>query len=136
MLNEKIVSYLKTKEIWFDEPAEEYKNVLRELGIPEESDFAKFFLHVEGSPNFINSKGEELLQICWHYINTNYKENIKNLLDSINLPDSYILLSSFEVGIGWFYDKETQNTLFIDSSKKLHKKREAFENFLMDFFEI
>lgn len=136
MPNEKIISHLKTKEIWLDEPAEEYKNVLRELGIPEESDFAKFFLHAEDSPNFINSKGEELFQICWHYINTNYKENIKNLLASINLPDSYILLSSFEVGIGWFYDKETQNTLSIDSSRKLHKKWENFEDFLMDFFEI
>lgn len=136
MPNEKIISHLKTKEIWFDEPAEEYKNVLRELGIPEESDFAKFFLHAEDSPNFINSKGEELFQICWHYTNTNYKENIKTLLAPINLPDSYILLSSFEVGIGWFYDKETQNTLSIDSSRKLRKKWENFEDFLMDFFEI
>ncbi|GLR14227.1 hypothetical protein GCM10007907_30170 [Chitinimonas prasina] len=116
MISHKLVAYFKSKNWWFDEETDAYKVALLELGISLESDIAAFFLHAEDGPNFIGSKGE-ILQLCWHIINTDYLENSESLKKSLGLPTCLILLTSSEGGGGYFYNKDTCGVLLIELGK-------------------
>ncbi len=143
MLSEKIKTFCKEKGWWNDDYTQEYADALRKLKIDLTSDFATFFLHVEDSPTFYG-RHQELYQICWFAINTNYELAITFAHDTLELPNEYIPLDSFEGEGGFFYNRSTGEVLEIELGQKLidFQKGELqpqwpdFNSFVEWFFEI
>ena len=143
MLSEKIKTFCKEKGWWDDDYTVEYADALRKLNIDLTTDFATFFLHVEDSPTFYG-RHQELYQICWFAINTNYELAITFAHDALELPNEYIPLDSFEGEGGFFYNRSTGAVLEIELGQKLidFQKGELqpqwydFNSFVEWFFEI
>lgn len=143
MLSEKIKTFCKEKGWWNDDYTVEYADALRKLNIDLTTDFATFFLHVEDSPTFYG-RHQELYQICWFAINTNYDLAITFAHDALELPNEYIPLDSFEGEGGFFYNRSTGAVLEIELGQKLidFQKGELqpqwhdFNSFVEWFFEI
>jgi hypothetical protein len=143
MLSEKIKTFCKEKGWWNDDYTVEYADALRKLNIDLTTDFATFFLHVEDSPTFYG-RHQELYQICWFAINTNYDLAITFAHDALELPNEYIPLDSFEGEGGFFYNRSTGAVLEIELGQKLidFQKGELqpqwhdFNSFAEWFFEI
>ena len=143
MLSEKIKTFCKEKGWWNDDYTQEYADALRKLNIDLTTDFATFFLHVEDSPTFYG-RHQELYQICWFAINTNYELAITFAHDALELPNEYIPLDSFEGEGGFFYNRSTGAVLEIELGQKLinFQKGELqpqwhdFNSFVERFFEI
>jgi len=143
MLSEKIKTFCKEKGWWNDDYTVEYADALRKLNIDLTSDFATFFLHIEDSPTFYG-RHQELYQICWFAINTNYDLAITFAHDALELPNEYIPLDSFEGEGGFFYNRSTGAVLEIELGQKLinFQKGELqpqwhdFNSFVEWFFEI
>ena len=143
MLSEKIKTFCKEKSWWNDDYTQEYADALRKLNIDLTADFATFFLHVEDSPTFYG-RHQELYQICWFAINTNYELAITFAHDALELPNEYIPLDSFEGEGGFFYNRSTGEVLEIELGQKLidFQKGELqpqwhdFNSFVEWFFEI
>ena len=143
MLSEKIKTFCKEKGWWHDDYTIEYADALRKLNIDLTTDFAKFFLHVEDSPTFYG-RHQELYQICWFAINTNYELAITFAHNALELPNEYIPLDSFEGEGGFFYNRSTGEVLEIELGQKLidFQKGELqpqwhdFNSFAEWFFEI
>ncbi|MFC2491034.1 MAG: hypothetical protein ACFNVK_13355 [Prevotella sp.] len=143
MLSEKIKTFCKEKGWWNDDYTQEYADALRKLNIDPTTDFATFFLHVEDSPTFYG-RHQELYQICWFAINTNYELAITFAHDALELPNEYIPLDSFEGEGGFFYNRSTGAVLEIELGQKLidFQKGELqpqwhdFNPFVEWFFEI
>ena len=143
MLSEKIKTFCKEKGWWNDDYTQEYADALRKLNIDPTTDFATFFLHVEDSPTFYG-RHQELYQICWFAINTNYELAITFAHDALELPNEYIPLDSFEGEGGFFYNRSTGAVLEIELGQKLidFQKGELqpqwhdFNSFVEWFFEI
>lgn len=143
MLSEKIKTFCKEKGWWDDDYMVEYADALRKLNIDLTTDFATFFLHVEDSPTFYG-RHQELYQICWFAINTNYDLAITFAHDALELPNEYIPLDSFEGEGGFFYNRSTGAVLEIELGQKLidFQKGELqpqwhdFNSFVEWFFEI
>ena len=126
MLSEKIKTFCKEKGWWNDDYTQEYADALRKLNIDLTTDFATFFLHVEDSPTFYG-RHQELYQICWFAINTNYDLAITFAHDALELPNEYIPLDSFEGEGGFFYNRSTGAVLEIELDKSLSTfKRENY----------
>ena len=143
MLSKKIKTFCKEKGWWNDDYTVEYADALRKLNIDLTTDFATFFLHVEDSPTFYG-RHQELYQICWFAINTNYDLAITFAHDALELPNEYIPLDSFEGEGGFFYNRSTGEVLEIELGQKLidFQKGELqpqwhdFNSFVEWFFEI
>ena len=143
MLSEKFKTFCKEKGWWNDDYTVEYADALRKLNIDLTTDFATFFLHVEDSPTFYG-RHQELYQICWFAINTNYELAITFAHNALELPNEYIPLDSFEGEGGFFYNRSTGEVLEIELGQKLidFQKGELqpqwydFNSFLEWFFEI
>lgn len=143
MLSKKIKTFCKEKGWWNDDYTQEYADALRKLNIDPTTDFATFFLHVEDSPTFYG-RHQELYQICWFAINTNYELAITFAHDALELPNEYIPLDSFEGEGGFFYNRSTGAVLEIELGQKLidFQKGELqpqwhdFNSFVEWFFEI
>ena len=143
MLSEKIKTFCKEKGWWNDDYTVEYADALRKLNIDLTTDFATFFLHVEDSPTFYG-RHQELYQICWFAINTNYELAITFAHNALELPNEYIPLDSFEGEGGFFYNRSTGAVLEIELGQKLinFQKGELqpqwhdFNSFVEWFFEI
>ena len=143
MLSEKIKTFCKEKGWWNDDYTVEYADALRKLNIDLTTDFATFFLHVEDSPTFYG-RHQELYQICWFAINTNYELAIIFAHNALELPNEYIPLDSFEGEGGFFYNRSTGAVLEIELGQKLidFQKGELqpqwpdFNSFAEWFFEI
>ena len=143
MLSEKIKTFCKEKGWWNDDYTVEYADALRKLNIDLTTDFATFFLHVEDSPTFYG-RHQELYQICWFAINTNYELAITSAHNALELPNEYIPLDSFEGEGGFFYNRSTGAVLEIELGQKLinFQKGELqpqwhdFNSFVEWFFEI
>ena len=143
MLSEKIKTFCKEKGWWNDDYTVEYADALRKQNIDLTTDFATFFLHVEDSPTFYG-RHQELYQICWFAINTNYELAITFAHDTLELPNEYIPLDSFEGEGGFFYNRSTGAVLEIELGQKLidFQKGELqpqwhdFNSFVEWFFEI
>lgn len=143
MLSEKIKTFCKEKGWWNDDYTQEYADALRKLNIDLTTDFATFFLYVEDSPTFYG-RHQELYQICWFAINTNYDLAITFAHDALELPNEYIPLDSFEGEGGFFYNRSTGAVLEIELGQKLidFQKGELqpqwhdFNSFVEWFFEI
>ncbi len=143
MLSEKIKTFCKEKGWWNDDYTQEYADALKKLDIDLTTDFATFFLHVEDSPTFYG-RHQELYQICWFAINTNYELAITFAHNALELPNEYIPLDSFEGEGGFFYNRSTGAVLEIELGQKLidFQKGELqpqwhdFNSFAEWFFEI
>ena len=143
MLSEKIKTFCKEKGWWNDDYTQEYADALRKLNIDLTTDFATFFLHVEDSPTFYG-RHQELYQICWFAINTNYELAITFAHDALELPNEYIPLDSFEGEGGFFYNRSTGAVLEIELGQKLidfqkgklQPQGHDFNSFVEWFFEI
>ena len=143
MLSEKIKTFCKEKGWWNDDYTQEYADALRKLNIDLTTDFATFFLHVEDSPTFYG-RHQELYQVCWFAINTNYELAIIFAHNALELPNEYIPLDSFEGEGGFFYNRSTGEVLEIELGQKLidFQKGELqpqwhdFNSFAEWFFEI
>ena len=143
MLSEKIKTFCKEKGWWNDDYTQEYADALKKLDIDLTTDFATFFLHVEDSPTFYG-RHQELYQICWFAINTNYDLAITFAHNALELPNEYIPLDSFEGEGGFFYNRSTGEVLEIELGQKLidFQKGELqpqwhdFNSFAEWFFEI
>lgn len=144
MLSESLITYFKTKNWWFDEAAEEYRQALTDLGIDLESDFAKFYLHVEDGPTFI-SRNREIYQIGWFLVNSSdYKLLLDNVHGAGKMPDDYLPLDSFHGEYGYFYNQRTDEVAGIGLGKdwqqlqdgELQPQWSCFNDFLEWFFEI
>ena len=143
MLSKKIKTFCKEKGWWNDDYTQEYADALRKLNIDLTSDFATFFLHVEDSPTFYG-RHQELYQICWFAINTNYELAITFAHDALELPNEYIPLDSFEGEGGFFYNRSTGAVLEIELGQKLidfqkgelQPQWQNFNSFAEWFFEI
>ena len=143
MLSEKIKTFCKEKGWWNDDYTVEYADALRKLNIDLTTDFATFFLHVEDSPTFYG-RHQELYQVCWFAINTNYELAIIFAHNALELPNEYIPLDSFEGEGGFFYNRSTGEVLEIELGQKLidFQKGELqpqwhdFNSFAEWFFEI
>lgn len=143
MLSEKIKTFCKEKGWWNDDYTVEYADALRKLNIDLTTDFATFFLHVEDCPTFYG-RHQELYQICWFAINTNYELAITFAHNALELPNEYIPLDSFEGEGGFFYNRSTGEVLEIELGQKLinFQKGELqpqwhdFNSFVEWFFEI
>ena len=143
MLSEKIKTFCKEKGWWNDDYTQEYADALKKLDIDLTTDFATFFLHVEDSPTFYG-RHQELYQICWFAINTNYELAITFAHNALELPNEYIPLDSFEGEGGFFYNRSTGAVLEIELGQKLidFQKGELqpqwydFNSFVEWFFEI
>ena len=143
MLSEKIKTFCKEKGWWNDDYTVEYADALRKLNIDLTTDFATFFLHVEDSPTFYG-RHQELYQICWFAINTNYELAITFAHNALELPNEYIPLDSFEGEGGFFYNRSTGEVLEIELGQKLMDFQRGelqpqwhdFNSFLEWFFEI
>lgn len=143
MLSEKIKTFCKEKGWWNDDYTVEYADALRKLNIDLTTDFATFFLHVEDCPTFYG-RHQELYQICWFAINTNYELAITFAHNALELPNEYIPLDSFEGEGGFFYNRSTGAVLEVELGQKLidFQKGELqpqwhdFNSFVEWFFEV
>ena len=124
MLSDKVIKYFKSHDWWYEDIAEEYLLALSRLDIDLDSDFAKFYLHVEDGPTFSGKHGE-IYQICWFVTNSNYDLYMQRTHDALGLPKEYIPLDSFEGEGGFFYNRKTGEVLYLELGKKI-------EDFLMD----
>lgn len=144
MLSEKLITYFKSRNWWFDESTEDYKNALMEIGVDLESGFAQFYLHVEDGPTFL-ARRREIYQVCWFMINSNdYKLAIQRTHEVLKLPAEYIPLDSFEGEYGYFYNLNTDEVLRLGLGQEWHDfmkgtlkpQWESFNSFLEWFFEL
>ena len=139
MLSNNLINYLKKEKIWSDEPHAPYRDALNTLGIPEDTDIGQFYLHAEDSPNFLSAKKGELLQVCWHTLNTRYIANSNHLRAALKIPEDRVILSSFEGEGGWVYDKASGKVYLLTLSKLKPGEQttwETFGDFLDYYFNI
>ncbi|WP_452220404.1 hypothetical protein [Lacinutrix salivirga] len=143
MLSKKLVKYFKSNGWWYENYTENYLNVIKELDIDLDTEFATFYLHVEDSVTFY-SRNKEIYQICWFIINSNYELDLKRTHNILNLPQSFIPLDSFEGGGGFFYDRLTKQVIELELGEKLENfnkgivetKWNDFNEFLEWYFEL
>lgn len=142
MLSPKLISYLKSKNLWFDDYSAEYMTSLTDLGLAMDSDFAQFYLHAEDGPTFY-ARNQELYQLCWFIINSGYMEHLTKLKNVLSLPDSFLSLDSFAGEGGYFYDKQNDHVYLLEltpnnSDKSYHVVSQwaSFNDFLIWYFAI
>lgn len=143
MLSEKLITYFKSKNWWFDDITDEYNNALIGIGVDLDSDFAQFYLHVEDAPTFL-SRSREIYQVCWFMINSNYQLAITRAHDALKLPTEYLPLDSFEGEYGYFYNRATDEVLRLALGQEWHDfmngtlkpQWTSFNSFLEWYFEL
>jgi hypothetical protein len=146
MLSNKIIDFLKSKNWWFEDITEKYSDVLLDLKIPLDSDFAQFFLHAEDGPTFL-SRSIEMYQVCWFMINSSdlklLMENIWNNKQGVSLPNSFIPISAPVDNKFLFYNIETEKVYDVSQSE-FHKVSNneseptwsSFNDFLIWYFRL
>lgn len=143
MLSEKVIDYLKSNNWWYDDPSQEYADALMDMNVPLESDFSKFYLHAEDSPNFSNGN-LELYQVGWFILNSSYLDQTKNIQKSLDITENYIPLNSFEANKGYLYNKNDDSVIYIEAGQKLKNfqdgiidtKWNSFNEFLEWYFGL
>lgn len=143
VLSQKIIDFSQSKNWWYGDTTLEYEEALRKLAIPLDSDFAKFYLHVEDGPTFL-SRGKELYHICWFMINSDYMLSMRSTHEALKLPEAYIPLDSFEGEYGYFYNRQTDEVLCLGLGQewhdfmqgKLQPQWSSFNQFLLWYFEL
>ncbi len=107
-LSDKVRAFFDEKGYVSLNPGErnDYEGILKDFGIPLDSEFAAFNLATIG-PSFY-SRGYELYNVCWF---TKYSDDLEYAIDSaredLGLPEEYLPLDSFEAESGFFYNRKT-----------------------------
>lgn len=143
MLPQQLVDFCKSKNWWYEEAAKEYEQALMELNISLDSDFAKFYLHVEDGPTFL-SRNKELYHVGWFMVHSNYMLSIQSAHETLQLPEAYLPLDSFEGEYGYFYDRSSGEVLRLSLGEEWHQFQRgelkpqwaSFNAFLVWYFEI
>lgn len=143
MLSEKIKSMSQSRGWWYEDVSQEYRDALLSIGVDLTSDFAQFYLHIEDSATFYSRK-QEIYQICWFIINSNYQLNLEMTHNALKMPQEYIPLDSFEGEGGYFYNRITGEVVFISLGNQLtdflngelKPQWRDFNAFIECFFEL
>ena len=93
-----------------------------------------FFLHIEDGPNFYSGK-LELYQLAWHVINTDYINDLIHVQKALNLPSSYLLLSSLEAGSAYFYDIDSEMVIYYSEGRD-NSELGDFNSFMENYFGL
>jgi len=144
MLSEKVKQYLLADgHALPQEPLkQQYRDVLLDLSIPIESDFAEFCLSTIG-PTF-QGRLYELYHVCWFSIYSSYDLDLDRTWNVLHLPKQFIPLDGFEAEGGFFYDRQTSavfqlelgETLFAFLRGNLQAQWQSFNEFLEWYFEL
>ena len=147
MLSDKLISYFKEREIWFDDDSDSYRKVLEGLNIPVESTFYEFFMKVDDGATYYSRKFE-IYNICWFMLNS---DDLKLLMENLwinrpdkQLPKNYIPFSPFEAEKVLLYDINTDYVYFVNEQEinniinGIIKSEywNSFNEFLEWFFEL
>lgn len=143
MLSKKIVDFCKKQGWWFDDASPDYEVELQKLGIDISCDFAEFYLHVEDGPTFIQN-GKEIYHVCWFSKNSNYNLALKRTHETLNIPEEYLPLDSFEGENGYFYNKNTGEVVGLSlgddliafAQGRLKPQWSSFNEFLEMYFSL
>ena len=142
MLDSKLINYLKDKEQWFEDVTAPYEQALSSVGLDLDSDIAQFYLHAEDGATFY-SKKQEIYQICWFVINSDYLDLLSSVRNTYELSEDYIPLNDLSNGT-YFYNKKDQSVIFLEAGDVfsafkeghfLHKWND-FNQFILWFFEL
>lgn len=142
MLDSKVINYLKDKEQWFEDVTAPYEQALSSVGLDLDSDIAQFYLHAEDGATFY-SKKQEIYQICWFVINSDYLDLLSSVRNTYELSEDYIPLNDLSNGT-YFYNKKDQSVIFLEAGdvfsafkegRFLHKWND-FNQFILWFFEL
>lgn len=142
MISKKLIDFFKQQGWWYEDASADYEVELKKLGIDLSSDFARFYLHVEDGPTFMQH-GKEIYQVCWFSRNTNFDLDLKSTHETLQLPQEYIPLDSFEGESGYFYNRDTGEVLSVSlgdelldfKQGKLRPQWANFNYFLEYYFE-
>ncbi|MBN6076121.1 hypothetical protein HYE59_00835 [Aggregatibacter actinomycetemcomitans] len=137
MLEQKIISFLKEKNWWYQDESIDYRNALSKLGVDMNSDFIQFYLHAEDEPTFY-SRGKEIYQLGWFLINTSLLQNLYSINKSLGLSEDYIPLDNFEGENGFFYNNKTGEVVHLKLSEhdQVIEKWSSFSKFIEWYFNI
>lgn len=131
-LPQTIVDDLKRRGWWYEQPSEAYQQAMLESGIEADSPIYEFMSHAEDQTEF-KIGGEHIYQLGWHLANTNLKSNSEKLIRALNLPNSFLSISSFEGEGGFFYDRESGKVYFFELGSPL-AEQESWSDFC-EFFQ-
>ena len=143
MLSDKVKQMSQSRGWWYNDTTQEYIDALLSIDIDLTSDFAQFYLHIEDGATFCSRK-QEIYQICWFIINSDYQFDLKRTHESLKIPQEYIPLDSFEGGGGYFYNRKTGEVIFVNLgeelnlflSDELNSQWKEFNTFIEWFFEL
>lgn len=143
MLSDKVKRMSQSRGWWYNDITQEYIDALLSINIDLTSDFAQFYLHIEDNATFYSRK-QEIYQICWFIINSDYQFDLKRTHESLKIPQEYIPLDSFEGGGGYFYNRKTGEVLFVSLGEELNlflsgelePQWKEFNAFIEWFFEL
>lgn len=145
MLSNKIISLFQQRKYipLTEKEKEEFSKILIELDIPLNSSFAEFNLSTIG-PTF-SGRGYELYNVCWFKLySMDLDYAIAMALNVLKLPKEYLPLSSFECESGFFYNRNTEEVVYIElgesliafQNNKLKPQWKDFNAFLEWFFKV
>ena len=137
MLDSKVITYLKDKGWWFDDISEPYKLALCSIGLDLDSDISMFYLHAEDGASFY-SRNQELYQLCWFAINSDYNLLIESAISAYELPYNYIPLNDLSNGT-YFYNKKDGTVIFLEVGEDFSScktKWNDFNSFICWYFKI
>ncbi|BBM51930.1 hypothetical protein JMUB3935_0908 [Leptotrichia trevisanii] len=136
MLNNKIITFLKERNCWYEDESIEYREALSKLNIDMKSDFIQFYLHVEEGPAFYSSR-KEIYQLGWFLVNTDLLKNLYSVNKSLGLTNDYIPLDNFEGENRFFYNTQTEEVVHLILGKEKEiKKWNSFPKFIEWYFNI
>lgn len=142
MLDLKIINHFKNKGQWFYDVSSDYEQALISIGLDLNSDISKFYLHAEDGATFY-SKNQEIYQICWFIINSDYMDLLLSSRNAYDLSDDYIPLNDLSNGT-YFYNKKDHSVVFLEAgdvflefkSGNTRYKWDSFNQFISWFFEL
>ncbi len=141
MLDLNLVNYFKNNSWWFDDVSEDYKRALTSIGLNLNDDISKFYLHVEDGATFYN-RSQEIYQLCWFVINTDYVLTAIAARNAFDLPEDYIPLNDISNGT-YFYNIKDKSVVFLELGEPLiafkngnpKYKWNDFNSFIAWYFE-
>jgi hypothetical protein len=124
---------------------QKYSSALDELGVPQNSNLADFFLTYDEIG--FSGKSYQLFHICWAYLNTHdYSILLKNLWEKRPwgiLSRNYIPLSPFEGEKIFIYNLANDSVSLVSEleineliANTFIPQWKSFESFLIWFFEL
>ncbi|MDD9197453.1 hypothetical protein PVK62_16635 [Aliivibrio sp. S3MY1] len=141
MLDLNLVNFFKSNSWWFDDVSEDYKHALTSIGLNLNDDISKFYLHVEDGVTFYN-RSQEIYQLCWFIINTDYLLTTMAARSTFDLSEDYIPLNDISNGT-YFYNIKDKSVVFLELGESLVEFRDGnpkykwndFNSFITWYFE-